>query len=131
VRFIEDGALDILKPSLLLHLTDDIGDMSKYNYVKIPKYNRFYYIDTISTEGGLIRIDCRVDVLMSHQKDILRSSQYVLRQETKYHNAYLFDNLLPITSQHNYKFTTFGEDVDKRDNARIILATTGQGGTVV
>jgi hypothetical protein len=131
VRFIEDGSLDMLNPSLLLQLTNDIEDVVKYNYVKIPKYDRFYYIDKVSTEGGLIRLDCRVDVLMSHKKDILRSSQYVLRQEKKYHNGYLYDELLPITSQHNYKFITFGDDVDNRSNARIILATTGQGGRVI
>ena len=131
VRFIEDGSLDMLNPSLLLQLTNDIEYVVKYNYVKIPKYDRFYYIDKVSTEGGLIRLDCRVDVLMSHKKDILRSSQYVLRQEKKYHNGYMYDNLLPITSKHNYLFKNFGVDVDNRNNDCVILATTGKGGRVI
>lgn len=131
VRFIENGALDILNPSVLMKISNDIADIAKYNYMYIPKFSRYYYIDKISTEGELIRIDGRVDVLMSHKKDILASKQYVIRSQSRNPSPYLEDNMLPIKSTHNYTSVPFGIDVDNIHNGRIILATAGEGGTPV
>lgn len=131
VRFIEKGSLDILNPSVLIQLTDDVKDASKYNYMYIPKFSRYYYIDDVSTEGGLIRINGRVDVLMSHKKDILASKQYILRQEKNNNSPYLEDGMLPISSKHNYKGITFGRKVADVTCGRVILATAGDGGTVI
>jgi hypothetical protein len=129
--FTQKNALDILHPSVLLDMTNDIGDVRKYNYMYIPKFSRYYFIDSISTEGGMIRIDGRCDVLMSHRADILASKQYVIRSQTKNPSPYLEDNMLPIKSTHSYTSKTFGIDVDNIENGRIILATTGNGGTPV
>ena len=131
VHFIEKGALSILEPEVLVKIGGEVEDIAKYNYMKIGKFNRYYYIDAITTEGGLFRIKGRVDSLMSHKMDILNSKQYVLRQETKYKNPYLFDNLLPITSDHNYYGKSFGDPVFKKDCGYVLLATTGIGGRVV
>ena len=131
VRFIEKNALDILNPSVLLQFVSDISDIKVYNYMYIPKFSRYYFIDSISTEGGLIRIDGRCDVLMTHKKDILASKQYILRQENKNNSPYLEDGLLPISSQHNYKGVVFGRKVADVTCGRVILATTGNGGTLI
>lgn len=131
VRFTENGALDILQPELLFQYTNDVADLSKINYVRIPKFSRYYYVDDISTEGGLVRIKCRVDVLMSHKKSILASQQYILRQETKYKNPYLPDDKLPITSKHNYYTKKFDVPVFDKTFGHVLLATTGTGGTPI
>lgn len=131
VRFVENETLDFLHPSVLFNLTNDIETISKFNYMKIPKLNRYYYITKISTSGALIRIDGKCDVLYSHKKDILNSKQYVYRQQTKNNSPYLVDSMLPIRSDHNYICTPFGNDVDDRTCGRIILATTGKGGTPI
>jgi hypothetical protein len=131
VRFIEKNSLDILNPSVLIQLTDEVRDASKYNYLYIPKFSRYYFIDSISTEGGLIRIDGRCDVLMSHKSDILKSKQYILRQEKNNNSPYLDDNMLPISSKHNYKGEVFGRKVADVTCGRVILATTGNGGTII
>lgn len=135
--FTQKNALDILHPSVLLDMNIDIGDVRKYNYMYIPKFSRYYFIDSISGEGSMIRIDGRCDVLNSHKKDILASKQYILRQEQKNNSPYLDDNMLPISSKHNYK----GEILkDSNGNerkvadvtcGRVILATTGNGGTII
>lgn len=131
VKFKREDYLSVLNPVILLQLTSDVGDIAQYNYVEIAKFNRFYYIDSIETEGGLIKISCRCDVLMSHKRDILNSKQYILRQETKNNSPYLDDNMLPIRSDHGYLMKPFGNYVDDRSCGRIILATTGKGGTPV
>ena len=129
--FTQKNALDILHPSVLLDMNIDIGDVRKYNYMYIPKFSRYYFIDSISAEGGFIRIDGRCDVLMSHRADILASKQYVIRSQTKNPSPYLEDNMLPIKSTHSYISKTFGIDVDNIENGRVILATAGNGGTPV
>lgn len=136
VIFKENNALDVLNPSVLIRYADnnglkDIGDISTFNYMWIPKFKRYYYIDDISTEGALIRINGRVDSLYSHMNDILNSTQYIIRQEKNNNSPYLDDNLLPITSQHNYKGIQFGREVADTTCGRIILATTGNGGTII
>ena len=129
--FTQKNALDILHPSILLDMNIDIGDVRKYNYMYIPKFSRYYFIDSISAEGGLIRIDGRCDVLMSHKTDILKSKQYILRQEKNNNSPYLDDNMLPISSKHNYKGDVFGRKVADVTCGRVILATTGNGGTII
>ena len=129
--FKEKGALDILKPSVLLNGVNDIEQVGTFNYCYIAKFSRYYFIDAISTEGGLVRIDCRCDALMSHKADIYKSKQYVLRQEKKYMNPYLLDNLLPIRSDHNYRYYPFGSDVFNKSCGRVILATAGKGGRII
>ena len=131
IQFIERNAFDILNPSVLVKNTNDISDIKNYNYMEIPALNRYYFIDSISSEGGLIRINGRCDVLMSHKTDILNSTQYILRQETYNNSPYLEDGMLPISSKHNYKGKVFGRKVSDISCGRIILATTGNGGTPI
>lgn len=131
VIFTERDTLDILNPTIVVKMSNEASDVSKYNYMFINKFNRYYYIDSISAEGGLWRIVGRVDPLMSHKKDILESKQYVIRQETNNNSPYLDDNMLPISSQHNYVGKEFGRNVADITCGRIILATTGKGGTPI
>ena len=131
VRFTEKGALNILNPSILVEMGDEIGNVAKYNYLYIPKFKRYYFIDNISAEGGLVRIDARCDVLYSHKSDILKSTQYIIRQENKNNSPYLDDNMLPISSEHNFKGIQFGNQVADTSCGRVILATTGKGGTPI
>ena len=131
VRFFNEDSLDILNPTLLLNLSNDVSDIAQYNYVKIPKFDRYYYIVSASMVNGLFKIECKVDSLMSHKDDILSSTQYILRQESKNNSPYLDDNMLPLRSDHNYLFQPFGSNVDDRSCGRVILATTGKGGTIV
>ena len=131
VKFVEKNTLDILRPSVLLHISDEVSDIAKYNYMYIAKFKRYYFIDSVSTEGGLFRVDGRCDALMSHKDDIYASKQYILRQETYNNSPYLDDNMLPIRSDHAYVAKPFGSNVDDRSCGRIIMATTGKGGRVI
>lgn len=131
VKFFKPDFLDVSKPEILLQITDSVSDFVKYNYCYIPDLKRYYYIDNISTEGGLVKISCRTDVLMSFKSDIKKSKQYVIRSQSKNPSPYLEDNLLPIKSKHNYISKSFGEYVDDTECGYVILATSGDGGTVV
>lgn len=131
VRFTSDDYLSITHPSVMLNGVTELTDLSRYNYMFIPKLCRYYYIDDIHTRGSQIIIDGKIDVLMSWKDDILKSQQFILRQEKKYHNAYLPDNMLPIRADHNYIMKPFGSAVGNTSSGRILLATTGKGGTPI
>ena len=131
VRFKETDSLNVLTPTLILNMSTEVSNCFKFNYVYIPKTTRFYYITNISTRSGLILIECKVDVLMSWSSDILKSKQYVLRNENLYKHPYLMDSELPITAKHNYICQPFGDPVDDRTCIRVILETAGNGGRVI
>lgn len=137
VRFTRPDSFDILNPTIIISLSDvsgfenSLSDIKKYNYMYVSEVSRYYFIDTITTENGLVKITGRCDVLMSHKKDILASKQYILRQENKNNSPYLEDGMLPISSKHNYKGITFGRKVADVTCGRVILATAGNGGTII
>lgn len=137
VRFFENDTLNVITPTIIFNLTKtesgqvvpaDIDDYSKYNYLYIPKYARYYFIKEMTTENGLVKIRCKSDALYSFRKNIYGTEQYLTRSE-KYRNRYIVDNLLPIHSQNSYDIHPFGEDVFIRNCQSVILETIGKGGT--
>ena len=77
----------IIKPTFIL--SSDNVDFKKLNYLYCSDFGRYYYVDNIILlKGGLLEIECRVDVLMSFSNDIKKSSVLVLNSETEY-NSYL------------------------------------------
>lgn len=129
VRFKEPDSLDVRKPSLLLNIANDASDLATFNYCRIPKLSRYYYVTDIAAEGDLVRIDCLSDPLMSFKSDILGSTQYISRQQYK-KNKYMVDNMLPIHSDHSYKIKTFGSQVEDPHCLHVILETIGKGGAI-
>lgn len=63
---------DVIKPSLIFAKTDDTI-FDTYNYVFIPKFNRYYYGTIRLLDGERYQMNCEVDVLMSFKNDILNS----------------------------------------------------------
>lgn len=131
VRFTEERYLDVVNPTVQLHSVsyDSITDYSKYNYMYIPKFARYYYIDEITTVNAIVEIKCRCDVLRSFKSDIIGSKQYISRSQTS-NNKYMVDHLLPMQSKHHFKIHTFGDPVFDEGCYHVILETTGKGGYI-
>ena len=127
VLFKEEGALDIINPTLLIQISDAIVDYAQYNYCYIPDLGRYYYIETIKTRGTLVEISCKCDVLKSFKNDIIGSLQYVSRSENLI-NRYLVDASLPISSKHLYTIQPFGDKAYDENCVSVILETAGKGG---
>lgn len=77
------------------------------NYVFIEEFNRYYFIDEItSVRNGLWRISMTVDVLMSFKTEILNQRALIHRAKqvgnTDSFTPSLIDNLFPV---ENYKIT--------------------------
>ena len=102
--------MDILNPSLLLTYTTSVP--FDYNSIFIPLTKRYYYINSATLKKGQgVLISCHVDVLKSYDSEIDNLQAYVLRQENNY-NAYLPDNLIPLTAKTNYFNKSFGKVVE-------------------
>lgn len=87
----------MLNPSILMEY-DKVPD---FNYVQIPNFKRYYYVDEIVSEGfNRWRIELSVDVLMSFSLSILELEAFVNRNEFDY-NSLIVDNKLPKTSTEN------------------------------
>lgn len=76
--------IDILKPKFVIK-----GNVSIYNYVYIPDFDRFYYIDAIQAKtGDLMEISLSCDILQSHAEDILDNYAILERSESNYNDYF-------------------------------------------
>ena len=72
-----------------------MDDIPTFNYVYIPVFNRYYFVDNIvSVRNRLWRISMSVDVLMSFKEQILKQYGFVKRNEFSY-NQNLVDDKVP------------------------------------
>lgn len=75
-------------PVLMIRSTSNI---SSYNYMYIPDFGRYYYINEIvSVHNGLWEIHAHVDVLMTYKSQIRGCNATFKRQENLF-NLYLDD----------------------------------------
>lgn len=72
------------------------------NYVFIPSFNRYYYInDVIFSTGNTFIVYCSVDVLMSFKSEILSTQQLITRYNddtiSEVKKSPVIDDKLPIS----------------------------------
>ena len=83
----------IMSPQFIL--TAALVDLTQYNFLHVPSWGRYYYInDIVALTGSRVSIRCAEDVLTSNADQILGLSAYVVRSE-QHKNAYL-----PNSSYH-------------------------------
>ena len=84
-------ASSIIDPIIRMEI--DVGEISQYNYMVIPIFNRKYFIKDITSESdNLVIIRAHVDVLSSYADEIRANTGVIARQENKY-NLFIDDNL--------------------------------------
>lgn len=98
---INDGDSSLTNPAIRLQeraMVDQV-DLTQYNYVKIPLWNRYYHIDNWQFNGdGTWTAFCNVDVLASWKTNILSSGGYVQRSYTSMESSDIADPLYPPTN---------------------------------
>lgn len=74
-----------------------LADLARSNYLEVPIWGRFYYIDDLVTmPGGRVSIRCREDVLTSNAEQIGDLYAYLDRTEQESDRAkYLADSSVP------------------------------------
>lgn len=121
--------VSIVNPIIQIQTIQNIPDIVKFNYAKIPQTRRFYFIDDVIIKNGYFELHLHVDVLNTYSKDIKESSQVVARQE-KRKNLYLADEKLPVHADKSTTIlksvtTPFNNKIGTTDNTFLVLQTTG------
>lgn len=85
----------LLTPTFEIYNTDITG-LSEINYVVAKEFSRCYWITNITfTSNNTAELECKEDVLATYRDQILNSTQFVMRSESEYSNAYT-DPILPM-----------------------------------
>ena len=80
-------ACDIINPVIII----SGENLSSYNYLYIPIFNRYYFITDIKViRNNLWEISCHCDVLETYKNEIKKQKAIIARQENEY-NLYLND----------------------------------------
>lgn len=104
VKLLE--ATDILHPRLKIKSAANV--LTIYNYMYIPDYNRYYYIEELTADNGFCYITARCDVLKSHATQLM-SCQCIAERQQKEYNFYLDDEqfrTLQYDRQYQHNFTS-------------------------
>ena len=70
------------------------GNPQEYNYLHIPDFGRYYWINDWTYDRGLWIAGCTVDALASWRDEIGASSQYIARAAAAFDGA-ISDSLYP------------------------------------
>lgn len=89
-------ATSVVNPIFKMQLGQNM-DIVQYNYAYVLDFNRYYFINDITSERGFWFLHCIVDALGSWRTDILDSTQYVTRSQSDI-DITLLDNLYPATT---------------------------------
>lgn len=75
--------LDIMAPVFLLEYN---ATYLSYNYCSA--FGRYYFMESATEPGGLMRLQCREDVLASHADQILAAKCIAARNTTQYNSDF-------------------------------------------
>ena len=91
---LKEGS-SIISPTLIFERAN-VGHA--YNYVYIPDFSRYYFVDDIVYDGARIYYYCTCDVLATYKSTIGAASMYVLRS-AYVNNEYIIDQYYPTTTR--------------------------------
>ena len=123
---------DIINPTFIVDGRNSVLDssISSINYLYCPSFGRYYFIDNIILlKGGLIELQCSIDVLNTYKTQIKQLTAVINRSEL-FKNSYLVDEKTPLTTQkqitlHNASDSPFSTSNLTMTNPCVALTVTG------
>ena len=112
---------NVIRPSILV----EIENPTKYNYMYIPDFGRYYFIKEItSVRTNLWRLDCEVDVLKSYANEI-KTLTVIIDKNKDYSrtNQYLDDGSFIIENKNTIEIKNFSNGFN--DEPNYVLVTAG------
>lgn len=111
----------IINPVFEISYTE-LSNLKNINYCYVADFGRYYYVDNIDMGvGGIMFVNCSVDVLMSF-KDSIKNIEGTVKRAENLSNGYIIDD--------NYKSLAYSNIVTKRfphamENDTFVLMTVG------
>lgn len=102
------GDSSIMRPRFTVTGLSD-GVASRLNYIYIPDWKRYYYVeDIIATRGRGFEIVCKSDPLMTFASEIRGITTVIRRQEFKY-NDYIPDPMIMSRATRRQFYKKIGD----------------------
>lgn len=101
-----------------------IENMIDSNYVYIPDFGRYYYIDSFELGNQRITLNCHVDVLMTYRTEIEKCLIVVERNENESF-SYLNDSKLPIECREQKRQFIFPNEPLTKNLEYIMICAGG------
>lgn len=96
----------VLTPTLVLQTINGLD----FNYVYIPYFSRYYFVNSIDVnKGGRAIVNCSVDVLMTYQNEFIDNDFLIVRSESIGVN-YITDTQLPLYPYKDMKVIEFSDN---------------------
>ena len=107
------------------------SSLTTYNYCFIPEFERFYFINDITTDKNFWYVSCSCDVLATYKDQILSGSHYVLRSASSY-DEYISDTAYIAKTGQTGTFQTFTNPFSYSSGHSYVWCITGDviNGTV-
>lgn len=122
------GPISVEAPVLILDYDSSLQDI---NYIKIPEFNRSYYItDTVNLTGQRYQISCKSDVLESFKNNILALSVIIDKQQNVTDTNLFLDDGSFISENKEFN-TVLNFPNGFNADGEYILITAGGGGGII
>lgn len=96
----------VLTPTLVLQTINGLD----FNYVYIPYFSRYYFVNSIDVnKGGRAIVNCSVDVLMTYQNEFINDTFLIIRSENG-GITYITDTQLPLYPYKDMKVIEFSDN---------------------
>ena len=107
------------------------SSLSTYNYCYSPEFERFYFINDISTDKNFWYVSCSCDTLATYKSQILSGSHYVLRSASAY-DEYIGDSAYIAKTKQTGTFQSFTNPFSHASGHSYVWCITGDviNGTV-
>lgn len=122
------GEFSILRPVFTIDFGSVKGSFAKLNYCYIPEFERYYFCKVTMLDAETVKIECEVDVWMSHGAQI-RGLECLVKRNEFNNNMDLVDNDIPTFNQQTLVYrmfpTQFFTASSNTSGRSIVLVTTG------
>lgn len=109
----------VMNPSIQVSASAIGTEWVSINYVKIPEYGRYYFVENITSENyDILTIELKCDVLMSYRDQIMQSQFQILRAQHNY-DKYFIDTQIPLKASRKL-------DYDSNDPSKYQLGSIPQ-----
>lgn len=114
---------NIMAPSVII-----ASRALNFNYVYIPNFKRYYYVRNIDLlPGERLKVNCSVDVLMSHRSAI-QSTQILADRSASDSNPYIVDRAVQSSDKATTYVRNMGVTPFTPGTGTYILTIAGRGG---
>lgn len=112
---------DLLNPVVMIEMPPNSTFI--WNYMYIPEFSRYYYIaDVEIVNNHLVRVQGRVDVLMTFKTFIKEQTAIIQRQENNW-NLLLDDGFFRVQNNPKFQLKSFPKGFAAPENYTWVLIT--------